>query len=291
MADEPQTDSGAMHSELPVTHVDSMRTWGFVDFAELKEYRDLIYFLVWRMIKVAYAQSIGGLAWAVVQPAIQIIVFTFIFGGLVGLESDGLPYLLFSTCAIVPWSYMSGAMSASSGSLIANAAMLGKIYFPRVIYPTVPIIAGLVNFGVSLVLILAVLVYYQVAPTKNILLLPVLFVMMMMVPLAFGLWLSSLAIRYRDVGIVMGYFMRLLMYTAPILYASKEIPEEYRWWYILNPIVGVIEGFRAALLGSASPDMFIRWDSLITGFVVLLVLCVSGVVYFRRMERLVVDVI
>jgi len=295
MADVPQTkpdvNAPDTHSGLSMTLVDAKRTWGFIDFAELKDYRDLIYFLVWRMIKVAYAQSIGGLAWAVVQPAIQIIVFTFIFGGLVGLESDGLPYLLFSTCAIVPWTYMSGAMSAASGSLIANSAMLGKIYFPRVIYPTVPIIAGLVNFGVSLVLIVAVLIYYQVMPTGNLIILPLLFLMMMMVPLAFGLWLSSLAIRYRDVGIVMGYFMRLLMYTAPILYASKEIPQEFRWWYVLNPIVGVIEGFRSALLGSASPDMFIRWDSLITGFVVLLVLCVSGMVYFRRMERLVVDVI
>jgi len=250
-----------------------------------------MYFMVWRAIKVAYAQSIGGLAWAVVQPAIQILVFTLVFGGLVGLESDGLPYLLFSTAAIVPWTYMSGAMAAASGSLIGNAAMLGKVYFPRVIFPLTPILSMMVNFVISLVLIVAVLLYYKVTPTVNMWLLPVLIIYMMMVPLAFGLWLSSLAIRYRDVGIIMGYFMRMLMYTAPILYASNEVPEDMRWWYVLNPIVGVIEGYRSALLGGASPDMFIRWDSLISGLIVSFVLVVTGAVYFRRMERVVVDVI
>jgi lipopolysaccharide transport system permease protein len=276
--------------ELSVIVVESKRTWGFIDFRELILYRDLLYFMVWRAIKVSYAQSIGGLAWAVVQPAIQILVFTVIFGNLVDIGSDGVPYLLFSTVAIVPWSYMSGTMAASSGSLIGNAAMLGKVYFPRVIYPLTPIVSSLVNFGISLVLIVAVMIYYKVMPTKTIFLLPLLLVMMMMVPLAFGLWLSSLAIRYRDVAIVMGYFMRMLMYTAPILYPSTSISDDMRWWYVLNPIVGVIEGFRSALLGS-SPGMFVRWDSLLSGFAVLLFLVLTGAVYFRRMERVVVDVI
>ncbi len=276
--------------EPPLVVIDSKRTWGFVDFGELNQYRDLLFLTVWRVIKVAYAQSVGGLAWALVQPAIQILVFTVIFGNLVEVGSDGVPYLLFSTIAIVPWSYMSGTMTGSAGSLIGNAAMLGKIYFPRVIYPLTPIIAGLVNFGISLVLLVGVMLYYKVVPTQSILLLPVLLVMMMMVPLAFGLWLSSLAIRYRDVGIVMSYFMRMLIYTAPILYPSTYISESMRPWYVLNPIVGVIEGFRSAMLG-ASPEMFIRWDSLISGFLVLLFLVITGGVYFRRMERVVVDVI
>jgi lipopolysaccharide transport system permease protein len=276
--------------DQPIVVIESKRNWAFVDFRELNHYRDLLYFMVWRSIKVAYAQSVGGLAWALVQPAIQILVFTVIFGNLVDIGSDGLPYLLFSTVAIIPWSYMSGTMSAASGSLIGNSAMLGKIYFPRIIYPLTPIIGGLINFSISLILIVAVMVYYQVTPTKNMLLLPLLFVMMMMVPLAFSLWLSSMAIRYRDVGIVMGYFMRMLMYTAPILYPSSSISEEMRGWYVLNPIVGVIEGFRSALLG-ASPEMFIRWDSLMCSFVVSLLLCITGAIYFRRMERIVVDVI
>jgi len=276
--------------ELPLIIVESKRSWGFVDFRELNHYRDLLYFMVWRAIKVAYAQSIGGLAWAVVQPAMQIMVFTVIFGNLVDIGSDGVPYLLFSTVAIVPWSYMSGTMAASSSSLIGNAQMLGKVYFPRIIYPLTPIVSSLVNFGISLVLIVAVMIYYKVMPTMNMFLLPLLLVMMMMVPLAFGLWLSSLAIRYRDVAIVMGYFMRMLMYTAPILYPSTSISDEMRWWYVLNPIVGVIEGFRSALLG-ASPAMFIRWDSLLVSFAMLVFLVVTGAVYFRRMERLVVDVI
>jgi len=198
---------------------------------------------------------------------------------------------LFSTVAVVPWTYMSGSMGSASNSLIGNVSLLGKIYFPRIIYPLTPILSQMVTFLISLVLVVAVLLYYRVVPTWNILLLPLLIVYMMLVPLALGLWLSSLAIRYRDVGIIMGYFLRMLMYTAPILYASNTVPEEWRWWYVLNPIVGVIEGYRAALLGSASPDMFIRWDSLIAGIVVSLVMVLSGAVYFRRMERVVVDVI
>ncbi|MDG1462868.1 MAG: ABC transporter permease [Gammaproteobacteria bacterium] len=276
--------------ELPVILIESTRSWGFVDFAELSHYRDLLYLMVWRTVKVAYAQSVGGLAWALIQPAIQILVFTLIFGNLVNVGSDGLPYLLFSTVAIVPWSYMSSTMMGSSGSLVANAGMLGKIYIPRIIYPMLPVLSGLITFGISLILVIAALLYYQVVPTKSLLLLPLLFLMMMMVPLAFGLWLSSLAIRYRDVGIAMGYFMRMLIYTAPILYPSTKVPDDMRWWYVLNPVVGVIEGFRSALLG-ASPDMFIRWDSLISGFVVLVVMLISGSFYFRRMERIVVDVI
>ena len=272
--------------ETPATIIEPVRPWGFIDFRELRHYQDLLYFLIWRNIRVAYAQSVGGFGWAVLQPAIQVLVFTVIFGLLIKVDTGDTPYLLFSTVAVVPWSYLSVAMTAASASLVTNANMLGKTYFPRVIYPLNTVLSGLINFIISLILIVVVLAWYRVVPTGSWLLLPLLLLMLVSLPLAIGLWLSSLAIRYRDVQIGMGYFLRALMYTAPILYDSTAIPADIRPWYILNPIVGIIEGFRSCLLGQP-----IYWDSLLWGIIVIAVLLVSGTVYFHRMERIIVDVI
>lgn len=260
--------------------------WGFIDLRELNQYRDLLYFMVWRSVKVSYAQSVGGFAWVIIQPAMQVIVFSLVFGGLLSVDTQGVPYPLLTTCAVVPWSYMSGTMSGASGSLVANAQILSKIYFPRIIYILTPVISGLIPFFVSLILIVAVLIYYQVQLTWQVLYLPLVFVLMIMTPLAIGLWLSSLAIRFRDVRIVMGYFMRLLIYTVPVMYPSSQIPDAYRSYYILNPFVGVIEGYRSCLLGDP-----MRWDSLLISGVVSVVLLVTGAIYFRRMERIIVDVV
>jgi lipopolysaccharide transport system permease protein len=272
--------------ELPVTVIEPAGPWRMIDFKELLYYSDLYYFMVWASIKVAYAQSVGGFAWAIIRPALQILVFSLIFGGLVGLETDGIPYPLYSTVVVIPWSYVSGAMSSASSALLSQVNILKKVYIPRILFVMVPITSCLVDFVVSLVLIVVVALFYQVEPTWNLLLLPVVVLMMVMVPFAFGLWISSLAIRYRDVRIAMSYIMRVLMYTAPIVYSSSEVPLDMRWWYVLNPIVGVIEGFRACLLGGA-----IYWDSLISGLVVSFVLMITGSIYFRRMERILVDVV
>jgi len=242
--------------------------------------------MVWRGVKVAYAQSVGGIAWAVIQPAIQIIVFSIIFGGLLNLDTDGIPYPLFSTVAVIPWTYMSSAMSGASGSLVGNASILGKVYFPRVIFLLTPLLGGLITFVISLVIIIAVVLYYQVQPTAQLFYLPIFFVLMILVPLSIGLWLSSLALRFRDVKIIMGYFMRMLIYAVPVMYASTEVSAAVRPYYILNPYVGVIEGFRSCLLGRP-----IYWDSLTASIIITLILLLTGAVYFKRMERIVVDVI
>jgi len=269
-----------------ITIIEPVSGWQFPDLGELKAYRDLFAFLVWRDIKVLYAQTILGFAWAVLNPAIQIVVFSIIFGRVAKIPTDGIPYVLFSTVAIIPWSYMSESMRASSQSLVSGQNMLGKVYFPRMIFPITPVLAKLVDFSISLLLIAAVMIYYRVTPTLNLLYLPFLVVLMMIVPAGIGLWLSALAIRYRDVKFAMPFVIRMLIYSAPILYTASSIPEEYRMIYSFNPIVAVVEGYRACLLGLPMP-----WEFIIPGTVTALVMLVFGAMYFNRMERVFVDVI
>ncbi|HEB86956.1 MAG TPA: ABC transporter permease [Gammaproteobacteria bacterium] len=269
-----------------ITIIESVSGWEFPDFKELKAYQDLFYFLVWRDIKVLYAQTILGFAWAILNPLIQIIIFSIIFGKVAKLPSDGIPYVLFSTVAIIPWTYMAEAMNVSSQSLVSGQNMLGKVYFPRLVYPLTPVLAKLVDFSISLLLLVAVMIYYQVAPTWNLIYLPLLIVLMMTVPAGIGLWLSALAIRYRDVKFAMPFVIRMLIYSAPILYTSSSIPEDYRFLYSLNPIVAVVEGYRACLLGLPMP-----WEYIFPGAAVAIVLLFFGTIYFRKMERVFVDVI
>lgn len=269
-----------------ITLIESKKSWQFINFKELKEYRDLIYFLVWRDIKILYAQTVLGFLWAVLQPLLQIVIFTIVFGKVAKVSTEGIPYVLFSTVAIIPWTYMSQAMSQSSQSLVTGQSMLGKIYFPRVAFPITPVFARLVDFGISILIILCVMLYYRVMPTWNLLLFPLFLAMMISVPLGVGMWLSALAIRFRDVKHAMPFIVRMLIYTAPIVYSASSIPETYRLIYSLNPIVGVIEGFRSCLLGTPVPWPYI-WPGIITSVLLLL----SGGFYFKRMERVFVDVI
>jgi lipopolysaccharide transport system permease protein len=272
--------------DVPVTVIKQPTGWELIDFKELLGYRDLFYFLVWRDIKVLYAQTILGFTWAIFNPLVQIVVFGVIFGKVAKLPTDGIPYVLFSTVAIIPWTYMSEALTHSSQSLVGNQSMLGKVYFPRVIYPLTPVLAKLVDFSISLTLLLAVMIYYGVAPTWNLLLLPLFIILMMCIPAGAGMWLSALAIRFRDVKFAMAFVIRMLIYTAPILYTASTIPDQYRLIYSFNPFVAVIEGFRACLLGTP-----MVWQFIIPGVVTSALLLVSGAMYFRRMERVFVDVI
>jgi lipopolysaccharide transport system permease protein len=269
-----------------VTVIEPTSGWEFPDFRELKAYRDLFYFLVWRDIKVLYAQTVLGFSWAILNPLIQIIIFSVIFGKVANIPTDGIPYVLFSTVAIIPWTYMAESMSNSSQSLVTGQNMLGKVYFPRIIYPVTPVLAKLVDFSISLLLVVAVMVYYRISPTWNLIYLPFLVMLMMAVPTGVGLWLSALAIRYRDVKFAMPFVIRMLIYSAPILYTASAIPEQYRLIYSLNPIVAVVEGYRACLLGLPMP-----WEFILPGVVTAIVLLLLGAMYFRRMERVFVDVI
>lgn len=269
-----------------VTIIKPKSGWQVIDFGELIAYRDLFYFLVWRNIKVMYAQTILGFSWALLHPLVQIVIFTVIFGKVAKVPTEGIPYILFSSVAIIPWSYMSKSMVGSSQSLVSGQHMLGKVYIPRLIFPLTSVLSNLVSFGISMLIILGVMVYYGIVPTWNLLLFPVLVLIMMSISAGIGMWLSAMAIRFRDVKHAMGFVIRMLMYTAPIVYSASTIPENYRLIYSLNPVVAVIEGYRACLLGMPVPWPYI-WPGTITTAIIL----ISGAFYFKRMERVFVDVI
>ena len=274
--------------------IEPAKGWNPVDFKELRNYRDLFRFLVWRDIKVLYAQTVLGFGWAILNPVIQIVIFSIIFGKVANLDT-GVNYVLFSTLGVVPWTYMSQAMTMSSQSLVAGQQMLGKIYFPRLIFPLTPIFAKMVDFAIALSVIVCVMVWFRVVPSWQLVYLPLFVVMMMMVPAGAGLWLSSLAIRFRDVKFAMHFVIGMLIYSAPILYRAEKIynlPEEV-WWtdivqvaYTLNPIVAVVEGYRACFLGNPIP-----WEYVVPGMITNVLVLVIGALYFRRMERVIVDVI
>lgn len=269
-----------------ITTIEPKSGWQFIDFKELNDYKDLFFFLAWRDIKVLYAQTILGFSWAILQPLIHIIVFTIVFGKVAKIGTDGIPYFLFSTVAVVPWTYMSQAMTQSSQSLVAGQHILGKIYFPRLLFPLTSILAKLVDFVISLIIILFVLIYYKILPTWNLLLLPLFILHMVCIATGVGLWLSAMAIRFRDVKYAMQFLTQILMYSAPIVYSASSIPDKWRLVYSFNPIVGTIEGFRACLLGSPVPWAYI-WPGIITAMLLLF----SGALYFKHIEKVFVDVI
>jgi lipopolysaccharide transport system permease protein len=280
----PFTNNNSLDASARI--IEPRTGWQAINFRELKEYRDLFFFLVWRDVKVLYAQTILGFLWAILQPLIQIVIFTVIFGKVAKVPTEGIPYVLFSSVAIIPWTYMSQAMSASSQSLVTGQNMLGKIYFPRLIFPITPILAKLVDFSISLLIIIPVILYYRIIPTWNLLYLPLFMLLMICVAAAVGLWLSAMAIRFRDVKLAMPFAIRMLMYTAPIVYSASSIPESYRILYSFNPIVSVIEGFRACLLGTP-----FAWEFILPGMVTAVLFCGSGLLYFQKMERVFADVI
>lgn len=269
-----------------ITMIEPKSGWQFINFKELIAYKDLFYFLVWRDIKVLYAQTILGFSWAILQPMVQIVLFTIVFGKVAKLSTDGIPYFLFSTVGIIPWTFMSQAMNQSSQSLVSGQNMLGKVYFPRPIFPLTAVFAKLVDFSISLLIVLCVLIFYKVSPTWNLLLLPLFVLHMMCIAAGVGFWLSAMAIRFRDVKYALNFVTHILMYTAPIVYTASAIPDKWRLLYSLNPIVGNIEGFRACLLGLPTPWLYV-WPGILTAALLLF----SGTLYFKHIEKVFVDVI
>jgi lipopolysaccharide transport system permease protein len=266
--------------------IENRSSWKLVDLESLKKYRDLFYFLAWRKIKVQYAQTVLGLSWAILQPLIQMIIFTIVFGKVAKVFSDDIPYFLFSSVAIIPWTYMSQAMTESSQSLVEGQGMLGKVYFPRLLFPATPVISRLLDFVISCLILVIIIIYYQVPLSVNLLLLPLFVVLMMSVPFGAGVWLSAMAIRFRDVKHLMPFAIRMLIYSAPIVYSASSISDKYRFIYSLNPIVSVIEGFRSCLLGTA-----MEWQFILPGLFTNLIIIITGLLYFNRMEKVFSDVI
>lgn len=282
MSSEPT----ATAREVPIVVIEPRSGWRLIDFRELREFGDLFLFLVWRAIKVRYAQSAIGIGWVVVQPLASMVVFTLIFGRLVGVESDGQPYSLFAFVALVPWTYFSNALTQATASLSNDSNIISKIYFPRMILPMALVTARLIDFGIALLILAIMLIAFGQVPTWGALMIPPLVLVMVMTAGGAGLWLTALSIQYRDVNHAAGFAVQLMMYASPVVYPVSLVPEQWRLLYALNPMVGVIEGFRAGLLGSRA----MPWDLIGVGAAVATVIALSGMFYFRRKEHVFADV-
>jgi lipopolysaccharide transport system permease protein len=273
-------------NEVPVRTIEPSRSFS-LNLGELWEYRELFYFLTWRDIKVRYKQTALGAAWALIQPFFTMVVFTIFFGRLAKIPSDGIPYPIFSFCALLPWQLFAYALSQSSNSLVTERSLVTKVYFPRLIVPTSSVLAGLVDFAIAFGLLLLMMVYYGIVPTVRVIFLPLFVVFAVMTALAVGLWLTALNVRFRDVRYTIPFLTQFWLFASPVAYSSSLVPENWRWVYGLNPMAGVIEGFRWALLGSE-----VQITSLMgmSGLIVL-VLLAGGLWYFKKTERTFADLV
>lgn len=261
--------------------------WAPLRLSELWEYRELLYFLVWRDIKVRYKQTVLGAAWAIIQPFFTMVVFSIFFGRLAKMPSDGIPYPIFIYCALLPWQLFAYSLTQSSNSLVANQGLITKVYFPRLIVPASSVLAGLVDFAIAFVILIGMMLFFHITPTAAIWTLPLFVLFAVMTALAIGLWLSALNVQYRDVAYTIPFLTQFWLFATPIAYPSSLIPEQWRALYGLNPMAGVVEGFRWALLGTSNPS----WLLLLVSAIVVVALLISGVFYFRRMEKTYADVV
>jgi lipopolysaccharide transport system permease protein len=254
---------------------------------ELWQYRELLYFLIWRDVKVRYKQTAIGAAWAIIQPLMTMIIFTVVFGKFANMPSDGLPYPIFSFAALLPWTYFSKALNQSVSSVVADANLITKVYFPRLLLPLSAVVGGLIDFAIAFVFLLAMMAWYGLAPQWGILLLPFFVLLTMLTALSVSVWLSVVNVRYRDVGQAIPFLVQIWLFASPVAYSASVVPENWRFLYNLNPLAGIIEGFRWALLGSQNPPIV----SLLSTTLVVLALLYGGIVFFKRMEKTFADVV
>ena len=258
--------------------------------AELRElwaYRDLLALMIRRDISIRYKQSAVGIGWAVVQPLVTMLIFTVVFGKFARLPSEGYPYAVFTMCALVPWTFFSRALAGTSASMVGSANMIKKVYFPHLVLPISKTVSGLLDFAVAFGVLAVMLVIYRVQPSMGLVLLPLFLLMAILTALGIGLWLAALNVKYRDIGLLVPFLTQIWMYVSPIAYSSEIVPRQWIWVYSLNPIFGVVEGFRWALLGKAAPAA----GPLALSCGVIVVMLVGGFWYFRRTERDFADVI
>ena len=274
-------------SAAQLTIIEPKKGWVPIDLREIWDYRELLYFLTKRDIKVRYKQTILGGLWAVIQPAFTMIVFTLFFGRLAKVPSDGLPYPIFVYAGLLPWTYFANAVSASGNSLVGSANLITKVYFPRLMVPASAALAGLLDFFIALFVLAALMVYYQFLPGAGILLFPFLIVLTFLCAVGVGLWLSALNVQYRDIRYAIPFLIQIWMFLSPVIYPVSLVNDRYQWLLALNPMGGVIHAYRASLLGHQP----IEWSLLALSTVIILALFFGGLYYFRRMERVFADVV
>jgi lipopolysaccharide transport system permease protein len=274
-------------AEPPVLRITPPRGWLRLDLAEIWQNRELLYFFVWRDLKVRYKQTLIGAGWAILQPFGTMLVFSLFFGALARMPSNGLPYPIFYYSALLPWTYFAASLAGVTGVVVAHQRIITKVYFPRLILPLSAVVGGLVDFAIAFSVLLLLMAYYGVTPTWAILTLPAFLLLALVTALGAGLWLSALNAMYRDVHYVVPFLVQFWMFASPVAYPSSLVPERWRWLYGLNPMAGVIEGFRWALTGQGRPPDLLLLASA-AGVVVLLF---GGLIYFRRMEGTFADVV
>jgi lipopolysaccharide transport system permease protein len=283
----PVSDGLRPPGETPVTRIRPSRGWVSLNLRDLWEYRELLYFLTWRDIKVRYKQTVLGAAWAIIQPFFTMVVFSLFFGKLARIPSDGIPYPIFSYAALVPWTFFANGLRQSSTSLVASANLIKKVYFPRLVVPVSAVISGGVDFALAFVVLLGMMSFYGILPTAAVVWLPLLLLLALVTALGVGLWLTAMNVQFRDVRYAVPFLVQAWMFATPIAYPSSLLDEPWRTLYGINPMAGVVEGFRWALLGTeTAPGPIIVVSALVA-----VGLLISGAFYFRRMEKTFADVI
>ena len=275
-----------MMNTEPFVVIQPTRNWRLVSLQDLWAYRELLLFLTWRDVKVRYKQTALGAAWAILQPLFMMIIFTIFFGRLAGIESGGIPYPLFALAGLVPWTFFSNAITASGNSLVGSANLISKVYFPRLIVPAAAMLAGLVDFALAFLLFCVMMVYYGVAPTMNVLFLPVLIVMTALFALGVGTWMSALNVKYRDVRFALPFLIQLWLFVSSVILPSSALPQKYRWLLMLNPMSGIIEGYRSALFG-----LPFDWPAIGTAAAITIAVLAYAIYSFARVERSFADII
>jgi len=270
-----------------ITVIEPKTGWVPVDFKEIWNYRELLYFLTKRDIKVRYKQTVLGGLWAVIQPAFTMLVFTLFFGRLAKMPSDGLPYPIFVYAALLPWTYFANAVSASGNSLVGSANLITKVYFPRIVVPASAALAGLLDFFIALFVLAALMIYYQFVPGWGILLFPFLVALTFLCAVGVGLWLSALNVQYRDIRYAIPFLIQVWLFVSPVIYPVSLVHGNYQWLLALNPMGGVIHAYRASLLGHQPID----WQLLTLSALIIVALFLGGLYYFRRMEKVFADVV
>ena len=271
----------------PVTVIRPSKGWIPINLRELWAYRELLYFFTWRDLKVRYRQTVLGFAWAILQPLFMMLVFTLFFGILAGIPSQDIPYPLFAYAALLPWTLFAEGITRSSNSLVQDANLIQKIYFPRLLMPLSGILSPLVDFGIAFIVLAGLMLYFGYYPTITVLWLPAFLILELMLALGVGLWLSAINVEYRDVRYIIPFLIQLWLFASPVIYPSNFVPERYQAAYgLINPMAGIIEGFRWAILGTEPPNIL-----LIASAAIIIVVLISGAFYFRRREKTFADVV
>ncbi len=269
------------------TIIDAKDPWRILSLKEWLGYRDLFYFLIWRDIKIIYKQTVLGFSWAIIRPFFAMLVFSFIFGKLAQLDSEGVPYPIFSYTALLPWTYFSTVITKSTNSLIGTAEIFTKVYYPRILAPLTPVVSALVDFIIAFFVLALMMLIYNIVPSSTILALPVVLLLMLITAAGLGIWLSALAIQYRDIKHAVPFLTQLLLYLAPVAWSFSLISKPYDRLYALYPMVGVIEGFRACLIKQGA----LPWQYIVPGYIMASLILISGIYYFHRREIYFADIV